>query len=159
MSVVLSSYYFIDPPFATLLPHITSFEMETHELLHILGKRLGMYLQGGDVDLQRISVWFVNWWRKQGGNKNSKYRAPSSETARGWGFDFDWSDDRSLLNIGATLHRDKITNLMENQIRRFHDQLNEEARIGAMVSDNQLKKRLKKEKLRRKEERRVRLSF
>jgi len=107
------------PAYMTLLPPGTAKPSDVYEFLDSLATRLGMLQRGGERDLHRAAVWFVKWWREEGGLISAKtlpqfrqylesepsspqslptgpsnsLTGPSSttHTARvGWGFDFEW---------------------------------------------------------------------
>jgi mitochondrial GTPase 1 len=57
-----------------------------------------MLKRGGERDIERAAVWFVKWWREEGGLLSASAPDASSVPVNhtgpmraGWGFDFEWS--------------------------------------------------------------------
>jgi mitochondrial GTPase 1 len=57
-----------------------------------------MLKRGGERDIERAAVWFVKWWRGEGGLLSASAPVASSVPVNhtgplraGWGFDFEWS--------------------------------------------------------------------
>ncbi|KAH7099794.1 P-loop containing nucleoside triphosphate hydrolase protein [Auriculariales sp. MPI-PUGE-AT-0066] len=62
-------------------------QLDAEEFLRLLAERRGMTLKGGRVDIGRAAQWLVEWWRERGG------AVVGGRTRRGWGFDFEFTDD------------------------------------------------------------------
>ncbi|RXW21250.1 hypothetical protein EST38_g4616 [Candolleomyces aberdarensis] len=57
----------ISPVYLDLLPKGAQPTTELTEFLTQLGHRMGMLKKRGEVDLTRAAVYFVRWWREEGG--------------------------------------------------------------------------------------------
>lgn len=77
----------IAPAYLKILPPGSQPLTDLDEFLDLLARRLGMLRRGGVRDTGRAAVWFVQWWRNEGGLAAA---ASQSTAARGWGFDFQW---------------------------------------------------------------------
>lgn len=55
------------PAYLTLLPEGSSPTNDPGSFLDALARRMGMLKRGGEVDLTRAAVYFVKWWREEGG--------------------------------------------------------------------------------------------
>jgi len=107
------------PAYLSLLPAGSSPTNDLAEFLDLLARRMGMIKRGAEVDLARAAVYFVRWWREEGGLLSASTSpalpdmpAFSSATApahglegepepeisrtmdfpqtQAWGFDFQW---------------------------------------------------------------------
>ncbi|KII87590.1 hypothetical protein PLICRDRAFT_640798 [Plicaturopsis crispa FD-325 SS-3] len=86
----------ISPAYLKILPPGSEPTADTYTFLDLLGQRLGMLKRGGERDRTRAAVWFVKWWREEGGLLSASAPFfPGGELGdmhrRGWGFDFEWS--------------------------------------------------------------------
>ncbi|EPQ52106.1 P-loop containing nucleoside triphosphate hydrolase protein [Gloeophyllum trabeum ATCC 11539] len=128
------------PAYLQLLPDTATATADVLEFLDQLAARLGMLKRGGERDLSRAAVWFVKWWRDEGGLASaSAPLSPASQTRQGWGFDFEWTvDARSGEDAPAMVQRK-----MEECIERYLV----ERREGAGVSVTQEKKKAREEKI------------
>lgn len=48
-------------------PHPSPSPSDATEFIQSLASRLGMIRRGGELDLRRAAVWFIKWWREEGG--------------------------------------------------------------------------------------------
>jgi len=115
------------------------------EFLDALATRLGMLKRGGERDIGRAAVWFVKWWRDEGGlisalnaDTSSLSMDKVSSLRRGWGFDFEWSVDSE----GATVQQK-----MEECIDSYLMSTKAEERDGNDISSTQVKKSNWKDKI------------
>ena len=151
-----------------ILPSGTQPLTDVYEFLDLLARRLGMLRRGGVRDTGRAAVWFVQWWRNEGGLAAA---ASPSAAARGWGFDFQWdlttpslspTSDPSAgamapsdaTSIGSTqrdgLHSDAaIQARMEACIDQFEQEASNEEVSGVNVSKTQEKRKARAELLAR----------
>ncbi|KAI0696832.1 P-loop containing nucleoside triphosphate hydrolase protein [Cytidiella melzeri] len=136
----------IAPAYLTLLPEGASPMTDVYDFLEALAHRLAMIKKGGIPDISRAAVWFVNWWRMQGSRLSasapliahslSSLATPLTHR-RGWGFDFEWSVDRTeAANYDATVVQRK----MEECIDAFEAEAQQEKEGGETVSSTQEKK-------------------
>ncbi len=106
-----------------------------------------MLKRGGIVDQTRAAVWFIKWWRDNGGQLAASTPLTTSMPAdgpqthrRGWGFDFEWSVDQSEV---ASYDEAMIQRKMETCIDAFEAEVQEEEQEGGGISSTQEKKRFK----------------
>ncbi|TFY53724.1 hypothetical protein EVJ58_g9293 [Rhodofomes roseus] len=153
----------ISPAYLKILPPGTQPLTDVYEFLDILAKRLGMLRRGGIRDTARAAVWFVQWWRNEGG-----FVAAATEHAavRGWGFDFQWDlanpsdSDKSAgavapsdaTAVGSDKSQERpdeavIQARMEACIERFERGVDGEEDDGSNVSKTQEKKQARTELL------------
>jgi len=144
---------------------------DIYEFLDSLSIRLGMVQRGGERDLRRAAVWFVNWWREEGSilsatgvpqfchnSDVSTQHSPSgpqtdssSDFTRraGWGFDFEW--DLSISQCPAAPPSDldvpQVQSYMEERIEAHVRELEEEKRGGHHISSTQEKKKAREERM------------
>ena len=138
------------PAYLKLLPPGTPPLLDLHEFLTLLAKRLCMLKRGGIPDSSRAAVWFIKWWREEGGLASASAPAlpdysavPGLETyRRGWGFDLEWNVDAAEAS-----HYDEATiqAKMGDCIDRFEEAASLEEREGGSISSTQEKKRLKEQ--------------
>ncbi|TBU23176.1 hypothetical protein BD309DRAFT_1079757 [Dichomitus squalens] len=140
----------VSPAYLKLLPSGTPPLLDVHEFLNLLAKRLCMLKRGGVPDSSRAAVWFIRWWREEGGLASASapalpdYSAASGmETfRRGWGFDLEWSVDAAQA---GRYNEATIQTKMEECIDKFEEAAVEEEREGGSISSTQEKKRLKEQ--------------
>lgn len=155
------------PAYLKILPPGTQPLIDLYEFLDLLARRLGMLRRGGVRDTGRAAVWFVQWWRNEGGLAAA---SSTSAAARGWGFDLQWdlaTPSATLLTsdlsngavttsdatpVGSEQH--KISNdsaaiqaRMEACIDRFEREAGKEEEGGVNVSKTQEKKKARAELL------------
>ena len=157
----------------TLLPPSTPPPADVYEFLDYLSIRLGMLQKGGERDHRRAAVWFIKWWREEGGlisasstprlsPANTSGRSPSNtppESAEsslsldsaltppertGWGFDFEWN-----IPVSGISDPSIIQARMEEKIETHARQLEEEKLSRDNVSLTQEKKQAREEKIAR----------
>ncbi|KAI0090391.1 P-loop containing nucleoside triphosphate hydrolase protein [Irpex rosettiformis] len=135
------------PAYLTLLPEGAQPTADIYEFLDTLARRLSMIKRGGIPDQTRAAVWFVNWWREQGSRLsasapllagNSLLSDTSYTQRRGWGFDFEWSVERSEME---NYDEKVIQRKMENCIEVFEAEAKQEEEEGETVSSTQEKKK------------------
>jgi hypothetical protein len=97
-----------------LLPEGSSPKNDLTEFLQLLAKRMNMVKRGGEADIERATVYFIKWWREEGGILSAssgtlrmgrddvsleQQRTDGVGVAgdplvlpqtRAWGFDFQW---------------------------------------------------------------------
>lgn len=118
-----------------------------------------MIKRGAELDLTRAAVYFVRWWREEGGliaaSSALQMREYSAEAAhpgiQGWGFDFQWKlqpgDKPTSKDDEARIVQDK----MEACIDEYSITMEREDSEEGNVSPTQIKKQqVLEEKLRRK---------
>ena len=125
---------------------------------------MGMIRRGAEVDLARAAVFFVRWWREEGGLLSAAYSLhldprPSTDKnqqmtqTQAWGFDFQWEvrpEDKSSLDSDPSLY---LQEKMEQCIDQYVAQTARDDTEEANVSETQIKK---KAMLEEKERRRLR---
>jgi len=155
----------VSPAYLQILPPGTQPLTDVYEFLDLLAKRLGMLRRGGVRDTARAAVWFVQWWRGEGGLAAA---ASPRAAARGWGFDFQWdlaNSPDSDPSAGAVAPSDAtaagpeksqerhdeavIQAQMEACIDRFERGIDEEEVGGSNVSKTQEKKKVRQDLLAR----------
>ncbi|KAH9933061.1 P-loop containing nucleoside triphosphate hydrolase protein [Fomitopsis serialis] len=155
----------VSPAYLQILPPGTQPLTDVYEFLDLLAKRLGMLRRGGIRDTARAAVWFVQWWRGEGGLAAA---ASPRAAARGWGFDFQWdladppdSDPSAgavappdATGAGSEKSQERhdeavIQAQMEACIDRFERGIDEEEVGGANVSKTQEKKKVRQDLLAR----------
>lgn len=163
----------IAPAYLHLLPPGSQPTFDLEDFLTNLAQRMGMITRGAEVDLARAAVYFVRWWREEGGllsassafnigvntNTNSSATSPQITTApgqffstQGWGFDFQWDlqpQEVTSLQGGmdpSTLVQDKMERCIQDYVEMTDRQESEENNL----SQTQVKKRqVFEEKLKR----------
>lgn len=126
----------IAPAYLKILPPGTQPLTDVYEFLDLLARRLGMLRRGGVRDTGRAAVWFVQWWRNEGGLAAA---ASPSAAARGWGFDFQWdlatpsaTPPNSDPSAGAVALSD-ATSVRAEQSKESHDEAAIQARMEACI--------------------------
>jgi len=149
----------ISPAYLHLLPSGTSPTSDLEEFLTLLARRMGMVKRGAELDLSRAAVYFVRWWREEGGllsasssTSNLDISSLSDEQkprTQAWGFDFQWD----LQPQNATSAPDPnifIQARMEQCIENFVAATDREEIEENNISQTQVKKRImQEEKVRR----------
>ncbi|KAH9478534.1 Mitochondrial GTPase 1 [Psilocybe cubensis] len=141
----------ISPAYLQLLPPGTAPTNDVEEFLMLLAKRMGMIKRGAEVDLSRAAVYFVRWWREEGGllsaassprleaNLSKDLNSPASRTLA-WGFDFQWDlqpEDTPLGYNPETLIQQK----MEETIEEYVQATEREEADENNISQTQIKKK------------------
>ncbi|OCH86799.1 P-loop containing nucleoside triphosphate hydrolase protein [Obba rivulosa] len=137
----------VSPAYLPLLPPDTPPIADVYEFLDVLARRLHMLKRGGVPDAARAAVWFIRWWREEGGHAAaaaSPLLAGPQAHRRGWGFDVEWdvSAEEAARHDGALVRRK-----MEECIARFEAARAEEDEAGGGVSQTQQKKRAKEQRM------------
>ncbi|PPQ73748.1 hypothetical protein CVT26_011868 [Gymnopilus dilepis] len=154
----------ISPAYLKLLPPGSSPTSDLEEFLTLLARRMGMIRRGAEVDLARAAVFFVRWWREEGGLLSAAYSLhldprPSTDKnqemtqTQAWGFDFQWEvrpEDKSSMDSDPSLY---LQEKMEQCIDQYVAQTARDDTEEANVSETQIKK---KAMLEEKERRRLR---
>ncbi|KAF9010140.1 P-loop containing nucleoside triphosphate hydrolase protein [Cyathus striatus] len=147
----------ISPVYLQLLPPGSSPTVDLYEFLTLLGKRMGMIRRGAEVDLARAAVYFVRWWREEGGliaassapQLDASVRLPANPV-QGWGFDFQWEihpEDAQKGDNSAVIVQEKMESCIDSYLELTEKEEQEEANI----SQTQRKKRVvEEEKMKRK---------
>ncbi|GBE88608.1 P-loop containing nucleoside triphosphate hydrolase protein [Sparassis crispa] len=141
----------VSPAYLRILPPGTPPLVDVLEFLDTLARRLCMLKRGGVPDQARAAVWFIGWWREEGGLLSASaplLAASPSPTLdppsqrRGWGFDVEWT-----VNADEARQYDTavIQRKMEECIDAFERAALEEEREGGGVSSTQEKKRIKEQ--------------
>ncbi|KAI0350860.1 P-loop containing nucleoside triphosphate hydrolase protein [Trametes cingulata] len=135
----------VSPAYLRLLPPDTPPVLYVHDFLELLAKRLCMIKRGGVPDTSRAAVWFIKWWREEGGLASAAAPALPSyvpelglqSSRRGWGFDLEWTVEAAESGrYDEALIQAKI----EECIDRFEEAAREEERDGSAISSTQEKK-------------------
>ncbi|OBZ67826.1 Mitochondrial GTPase 1 [Grifola frondosa] len=137
----------VSPAYLRILPPDTPPLLDVDDFLTALATRLCMLKKGGIPDHARASVWFINWWREEGGFLSASAPALLSGTQthrRGWGFDLEWSVDAAEA---GRYDPALIQSKMEECIEAFEAAAIEEEKEGGGVSSTQEKKRVREELL------------
>ncbi|KAJ7717221.1 P-loop containing nucleoside triphosphate hydrolase protein [Mycena metata] len=91
----------ISPAYLNLLPPGAEPTIDIEEFLEALARRMGMVKKGALPDIRRAAVYFVRWWREEGGlisaasareatDLSLLQAGPSAAITHGWGFDLEW---------------------------------------------------------------------
>ncbi|KAG6918361.1 hypothetical protein DXG01_015010 [Tephrocybe rancida] len=151
----------MSPAYLQLLPEGATPTTDLHDFLEQLARRMGMIMRGAELDTARAAVYFVRWWREEGGLiaaasshlHLSEAFAPESHhpPMQGWGFDFQWqlgAEGRSATkNDQAKIVQAKMEVCIDDHLATIEREENEELN----VSPTQIKKQqVKEEKLKRK---------
>jgi hypothetical protein len=154
----------------------------TEGFLDELAERMGYLQPGGVRDRQRAAKWFVEWWRnaggassdKEAGNLNVEVEIGGSEEW-GWGLDCQWADrdeqhpsphseepSSKFLTIDPTIsssdvaslpgHHSKPSTLDSKFDQVVSQYMNTSREVDGEVSETQLKKREKGERMQRRME-------
>ncbi|KAF5379070.1 hypothetical protein D9615_005948 [Tricholomella constricta] len=150
------------PAYLRLLPEGAVPTIDLHDFLEQLARRMGMIKRGAEPDTARAAVYFVRWWREEGGliaaASSPLHFAESTVSelghgpTQGWGFDFQWQlgpDDRPT-NQGdeARIVQAKMEACIDDHLATVEREENEELN----VSPTQVKKQqVAEEKMRRKQ--------
>ncbi|KAI0676548.1 P-loop containing nucleoside triphosphate hydrolase protein [Trametes maxima] len=135
----------VSPAYLRLLPPDTPPLLDVVEFLELLAQRLCMLKRGGIPDTSRAAVWFIKWWREEGGLASAAAPALPAFVQnsglqgyrRGWGFDLEWSVDATEA---GRYDEALIQAKMEDCVDKFEDAAKEEEREGGAISSTQEKK-------------------
>ncbi|KAI9063751.1 P-loop containing nucleoside triphosphate hydrolase protein [Trametes sanguinea] len=135
----------VSPAYLRLLPPDAAPVLYVQDFLELLAQRLCMLKRGGIPDTSRAAVWFIKWWREEGGLASAAAPAlPASASGlglqswrRGWGFDLEWTVDAAE---SGRYDESMIQAKMEECIDRFEAAAEEEEREGGAISSTQAKK-------------------
>ncbi|PCH35203.1 nucleoside triphosphate hydrolase protein [Wolfiporia cocos MD-104 SS10] len=137
------------PAYLQVLPPSTPPMVDVNEFLDLLARKLCMMKRGGIPDQARAAVWFIRWWREEGGIVAASapvLHAGRGTHRRGWGFDLEWSVDAAEAQA-SRYDEALIQQKMEACIDAFETSALEEEREGGGVSLTQEKKRQREELL------------
>ena len=139
------------PAYLHLLPPGSPPTSDLEEFLTLLARRMGMVKRGAELDLSRAAVYFVRWWREEGGllsasssTSNMDISDEQKPRTQAWGFDFQWdlqpqnAASASDLNIF-------IQARMEQCIEDFLAAMDREEIEENNISQTQVKKRIMQE--------------
>ncbi|TEB38869.1 hypothetical protein FA13DRAFT_1751428 [Coprinellus micaceus] len=154
-----------NPVYLSLLPNGAEPTVDLEHFLTQLGTRMGMLKRRGEIDLERAAVYFVRWWREEGGllacegfvypSKTGRFDLPNTSTSEprieGWGFDFQWDWGLDDMNKRFDTPDLFVQEKMEACIDEYLSMIEREEREDANVSPTQIKKKaMMEEKARRK---------
>jgi hypothetical protein len=129
------------------------------EFLTQLAQRMGMIKRGAELDLTRAAVYFVRWWREEGGliaaSSALQIKDYSAESAhcgiQGWGFDFQWQLEAKDNPTGRDDEARIVQEKMEACIDEYLITMEREESEENNISPTQIKKQqVLEEKLKRK---------
>jgi hypothetical protein len=144
----------------TLLPKGSLPTNDLATFLDSLAKRMNMVKRGGEADIERATVYFVKWWREEGGllsatsgtlrlrSNDISYDQRSTLGVAGdsfvpqtqaWGFDFQWHLRPEEVSLPM---RDPMDILQEKMEGCIDDYIKREEAEGDIVSPTQMKKRM-----------------
>jgi len=120
---------------------------------------MGMVKQGAELDLSRAAVYFVRWWREEGGLLSASSSTTNIDLSlmsdekkpitQAWGFDFQWDLQPQDAVIGPDPNI-SIQTKMEQCIEDYLAATDREEIEENNVSQTQVKKRtMQEEKERR----------
>lgn len=122
---------------------------------------MGMVKRGAELDLSRAAVYFVRWWREQGGLLSASSSTSNTDLSlllsqqkaatQAWGFDFQWD----LQPQDAAIGPDLIQVKMEQCIEDYFAATDREEMEENNISQTQVKKKTVQEE---KERRRLKYS-
>lgn len=141
------------PAYLHLLPPGTPPTNDFELFLELLAQRMGMIKRGAIVDTSRAAVFFVQWWRDEGGLLAASTSLPvdaPSALIQGWGFDFQWNvrPQNTLSGQESAL---MIQEKMEQCIDEYMETTDREEREENNVSQtNRRKQMILEEKAKRK---------
>lgn len=120
---------------------------------------MGMIKRGAELDLTRAAVYFVRWWREEGGliaaSSALQIKDLSSEPAhaniQGWGFDFQWELEPKDRAAGKDDEALIVQEKMEACIDEYLVTMEREESDENNISPTQIKKQqVLEEKMKRK---------
>ncbi|KAJ7634817.1 P-loop containing nucleoside triphosphate hydrolase protein [Roridomyces roridus] len=136
----------VSPAYLQLLPSGSVPTIDIEEFLEGVARRMGMVRKGGVPDLRRAAVYFVRWWREEGGlmSASSALRiadaaSGSGAVTHGWGFDLEWQIRAEEL-AGGREPQVLVQEKMEECIDRHLAKLTQEELAENNVSATQRKK-------------------
>ncbi|KAJ7719194.1 P-loop containing nucleoside triphosphate hydrolase protein [Mycena maculata] len=139
----------ISPAYLHLLPPGSLPTIDIEEFLEALARRMGMVRKGAVPDLRRAAVYFVRWWREEGGLisassalqiADASFQAGHGAMTHGWGFDLEWQ--LSAGEIAGTGHQLLIQQKMEVCIDQHLVNMKREELAENNVSATQRKKQI-----------------
>ncbi|GJJ15058.1 hypothetical protein Clacol_009333 [Clathrus columnatus] len=153
-----------NPVYMTLLSPTSPQPSDEFEFLNSLARRLGMLRRGGEVDIGRAAVWFIKWWREEGGLVSVNQSQTPLRGGGGvglprveqdtlermvWGFDFEW-DSTSQSSVTTATDGDFVQQRMEEIIKDYLIKTEEEQKdLLENISLTQQRKKLRLEKIAR----------
>ncbi|KAF8814701.1 P-loop containing nucleoside triphosphate hydrolase protein [Phlegmacium glaucopus] len=140
----------ISPAYLHLLPPGTPPTTDLEEFLTHLARRMGMVKRGAELDLSRAAVYFVRWWREEGGLLSASSSTPNIDptllsdqkhpTTQAWGFDFQWDLPTQNAVIGSDPNI-LIQSKMEQCIEEYIAVTDREEMEENNISQTQVKKK------------------
>ncbi|KAG5646372.1 hypothetical protein DXG03_003695 [Asterophora parasitica] len=151
------------PAYLKLLPEGAAPTIDLHDFLEQLARRMGMIKRGAEPDTARAAVYFVRWWREEGGliaAASSPLQFTGATTpdhglgpTQGWGFDFQWQlgpEDRPTSKEDkARIVQAKMEACIDQHLATVEREESEELN----VSPTQIKKQQVLEEEKRRKER------
>ena len=113
---------------------------------------MGMVKRGAELDLSRAAVYFVRWWREEGGllsasSSNMDLSSLCDEQkpmTQAWGFDFQWDLQQQNAAVGQDPNI-LIQARMEQCIEDYVTATDREEMGENNISQTQVKKRIMQE--------------
>lgn len=149
------------PAYLKLLPEGSLPTIDVHAFLEQLAQRMGMIKRGAELDITRAAVYFVRWWREEGGLiaasselqiGGSALSDPTHPSIQGWGFDFQWQLGESDIPNGKDGSAAIVQAKMEACIDEYMATMEREENDENNISPTQIKKQqVLEEKLKRKQ--------
>lgn len=152
----------ISPAYLRLLPVGATPTIHLHDFLEQLARRMGMIMRGAEPDIARAAVYFVRWWREEGGliaaaSSPLHFAGPSvpergHSPIQGWGFDFQWQMGPEDRPVNEEDEARIVQAKMEACIDEYLATVEREESEELNVSPTQIRKQqVLEEKLRRKQ--------
>jgi mitochondrial GTPase 1 len=124
------------------------------DFLTQLAQRMGMVKRGAELDFARAAMYFVRWWREEGGliAASSSLKTRASPTpdgqccTQGWGFDFQWRLESNDVSTGRDSEAKLVQENMESCIDEYLTNMEKEDIEENNVSATQIKKQQVQEK-------------
>ncbi|KAF8234985.1 P-loop containing nucleoside triphosphate hydrolase protein [Tricholoma matsutake] len=138
----------ISPAYLQLLPEDALPTIDVEDFLTQLAQRMGMVKRGAQLDLARAAMYFVRWWRGEGGLIGAASSSKAGVSAmpdgqfrtQGWGFDFQWRLESNDVPTGKTREARFVQDKMESCIDEYLTNMEREDTEENNVSATQLKK-------------------
>lgn len=138
----------IAPAYLQLLPEDALPTIDVEDFLTQLAQRMGMVKRGAQLDLARAAMYFVRWWRGEGGLIGAASSSKAGVSAmpdgqfrtQGWGFDFQWRLESNDVPTGKTREARFVQDKMESCIDEYLTNMEREDTEENNVSATQLKK-------------------
>jgi mitochondrial GTPase 1 len=130
------------PAYLQLLPEDALPTTNLEDFLTQLAQRMGMVKRGAELDFTRAAMYFVRWWREEGGlvAASSSLKIGASRTTQGWGFDFQWRLESNGVPIGNGSEAKLVQDKMESCIDEYLINMGREDAEENNLSESQIKK-------------------